>query len=198
MIIISDTHGKHRDLNLGPADILIHAGDLTGDGSLDDLKDFNDWLGTLDILTKIIVAGNHDWCFYHRKEESIRILTNAIYLEDSGVMVDGIKFWGSPWQPEFHNWAFNLRRGPDLKKHWDLIPNDTDILITHSPPYKVGDMTSIGLHEGCKDLMNAVRRIQPSLHVFGHIHEAYGIYNNFINASVLNLRYKLVNEPVII
>ena len=91
---------------------------------------------------KIVIAGNHDFCFERDPRHCVRLLTNAVYLQDSAVVVRGLKFCGSPWQPWFCDWAFNLRRGQPLREKWDLIPSDTDVLITHGPPQGINDFTS--------------------------------------------------------
>ncbi|CAH1108078.1 unnamed protein product [Psylliodes chrysocephalus] len=104
-----------------------------------------------------------------------KYLTNCIYLEDSGLELYGIKLYGSPWQPEFGNWAFNLRRGEECLSKWNAIPGDTDILITHTPPLGHGDLVCSGIRAGCVDLLSTVQqRVQPKYHIFGHIHE--GVY----------------------
>ncbi|MDF1816105.1 MAG: hypothetical protein P1V20_28145, partial [Verrucomicrobiales bacterium] len=111
------------------------------------------------------------------------------------------KIWGSPWQPEFHDWSFNLPRGSALAEKWALIPEDTDILITHSPPRGILDLCSHGGREGCDDLLKRVVELRPALHLFGHIHEAHGkeFHNetNYINASICNLGYRPVNSPFV-
>ena len=117
------------------------------------------------------------------------------------MIIDGVKFYGSPWQPWFYDWAFNLERGPEIRAKWDLIPEDTDVLITHGPPYGIGDLTFQKDHAGCQDLLKAVERLKPRTHIFGHIHERYGINSidgtTFINASSFNHNYHRFNEPVI-
>lgn len=164
--------------------------------------DFNDFLGTLPHKHKIIIAGNHDFCFEKDSAEARACLTNCTYLEDEEVTVEGIKIYGSPWQPWFFNWAFNLKRGLELRKKWDLIPSDTDILVTHGPPFGYLDKTLRGEEVGCVDLREVVEEIRPKYHIFGHIHEAVGQDSNkhtqFINASICNLRNEPVNSPVII
>jgi hypothetical protein len=99
----------------------------------------------------------------------------VIYLQDSEAVVEGVRFWGSPWQPEFHGWAFNLPRGEALAQKWALIPTGIDVLATHGPPYGIGDWTGDS-HQGCKELLAAVRRVRPLLHVFGHIHQDGGLW----------------------
>ena len=206
IVFISDTHGLHDDIvSLPPGDVLVHCGDSTMRGNLSELHHFNQWLGVLPYKHKIVIAGNHDWCFYSRNDESRKLLTNAIYLQDESVTIDRIKFYGSPWQPEFFDWAFNLpRAGNELKEKWDQIPDDTDVLITHGPPFNILDQVTHGNeHVGCTLLLDRVLKVQPKIHAFGHIHENGGqdlkFHNtHFINASMLNLRYKMYQtEPMV-
>jgi Icc-related predicted phosphoesterase len=120
------------------------------------------------------------------------------------VTVDGIRIYGSPWQPFFCNWAFNLRTSKELKEKWDLIPEGIDILVTHGPPYGYGDKlaengSSPGENVGCKELLKAVERVKPKIHAFGHVHEGFGVYtlNNtiLINASICDEYYRVINKP---
>lgn len=203
VVLISDTHGKHRQFEIPDGDVLIHAGDIMTrgwDGS--EVRDFNDWLGSLPHPHKIVIAGNHDWLFEkHRSTKNL--ITNATYLQDSGVEIDGFKFWGSPVQPEFMGWAFNRKRGEDIKRHWDLIPDRTDVLITHGPPAGFRDWTRLGNESlGCRNLRDAVARIKPKLHVFGHIHGGYGEDHDgdvhFVNASLVDEAYRPVNKPIVV
>ncbi len=202
IICISDTHGRHKELNLPDGDILIHSGDFSrGRGSLKEVEDFNDWLGILDFEWIITIAGNHDFPLEKMPEKAEALLTNCIYLRDSEIVIDGIKFYGSPYQPWFHSWAFNLQRGQALADKWALIPDDTDVLITHGPPYGILDLTHWDqISVGCKDLASRVIKVAPKAHIFGHIHEGYGRLNfsgiEFINASICNPNYKL-NEPIV-
>jgi len=197
---ISDTHSLHKKITEKlEGDILICAGDITRRGSKDDVLDFNHWLGELDFKYKIVIAGNHDFCF-EKDDTCYELLANAIYLEDSFVETEGLKIYGSPWQPWFFNWAFNLQRGKEISDKWDLIPDDIDILVTHGPPFEILDKTKRGEFVGCKDLKKRVLEVRPKVHIFGHIHEAYGAVDThntkYINASVCNLGYKPVNKPV--
>jgi predicted phosphohydrolase len=198
IIAISDTHGLHDGLAVPEGDILIHAGDLTMNGDEADVIAFNAFLGELPHPDKIVIAGNHDFCFERDPQCCARLLTNATYLQDSAVVLQGLKFYGSPWQPWFCDWAFNLRRGQPLQEKWDLIPSDTDVLITHGPPQRIQDFTS---DAGCADLLAAVMRIQPRLHVFGHIHEGWGQsagqLTTFINANICTLEYRPVNAAIL-
>lgn len=188
IVAIGDTHGFHRAITVPPGDILIHAGDASRHGEIEELDDLNAWLGSLPHPHKILVAGNHDFCFERDPDACRARLDNCLYLQDQAATVMGLRFYGSPWQPRFFDWAFNLPRGPELRAKWERIPADTDVLITHGPPHGYGDRTFSGQQVGCADLLAAVERVRPRLHVFGHIHEDAGIsrsaHTTFINASI--------------
>lgn len=198
--MISDTHTLHNRLDIPDGDVLIHAGDMTNHGSLNDVDDFNRFLGTLPHRHKLVIAGNHDFCFQKVPDKAVTHLTNATYLQDSSVIIEGVHFYGSPWQPWFYDWAFQLHRGADIRAKWELIPPQTDVLITHGPPKGYGDLTVRGDYAGCQDLLDIIEQIHPQINVFGHIHEGYGIsqneYTTFVNASSLNLNYRIANAPV--
>lgn len=202
IISISDTHGMHKGLILPAGDMIIHAGDISMKGDEPEILDFLAWFRDLDFEHKIFIAGNHDFYFERAPDQAIQeIIPDGItYLNDSGIEIDNIKFWGSPITPWFFNWAFNRHRGQPIKAHWDQIPNDTDVLITHGPVFRTLDTTTTGEHVGCKDLYNKVHETKPKAHIFGHIHEAYGTVSasgiKFVNASVVNEKYQLINEPI--
>lgn len=202
LVLISDTHGKHRRFDIPEGDVLIHAGDIMTRGYDPlELQDFNSWLGELSHPNKIVIAGNHDWLF-ERSYKTRELITNAIYLEDSGVEIGGLKFWGSPVQPEFFNWAFNRKRGEEIQKHWDKIPEGTDVLITHGPPAGFRDWVKSGYESlGCRNLRDTIKKIKPKLNVFGHIHGGYGGDHDgttyFVNASLLNEAYQPTNKPIV-
>ena len=206
IVCISDTHNKLDEVTVPDGDVLVHAGDGTMRGKPREIQKLANDLRMLPHKTKIFVAGNHDWGFQTARPESERMLTDAgvIYLEDTSVNVAGKIFYGSPWQPEFCGWAFNAPRGHDLRKIWSKIPARVDVLITHGPPKHMLDMTPRGEAVGCDDLMSAVLRAQPRLHVFGHIHECYGVKRvrdvatTFVNAAVCDGRYDPVNAPIVI
>ena len=208
IVCFSDTHGMHRDIEIPDGDILIFAGDMCDlDESSDKLNfdrliDFNAFLGELPHRHKVVVCGNHDWAFEKDPALAQSLMTNCIYLQDSGCEIEGLNFWGSPWQPYYGGWAFNLPRGDQLRNKWKKIPKNTDILVTHSPPKGIGDFIKPGRHEGCEDLLHAVLRIKPMLHVFGHIHEDYGMNENadttFVNASICNFDYEPINKAIVI
>jgi Icc-related predicted phosphoesterase len=201
IVLLSDTHGLCGQLSVPPGDLLIHAGDAGRRGTLEELRAFNEFLGRLSHPHKIFVAGNRDYSFQRQPEVSRKMLTNAVYLQDDEVTVDGVRIYGSPWQPPFMDTAFNLPRGEPLREKWALVPEGIDILVTHTPPFGIGDRTSRGESVGCEDLLEAVRRIKPRLHVFGHIHEGYGQYNIngilFINASVTDASMQLAHQAIL-
>ncbi len=203
-VVISDTHGQHRSLKLPKGDIIIHAGDISKRGHPIELEDFLDWFSNLKFKHKIFIAGNHDFFLEQAHPRIIEqmIPKGVVYLNDSGFQIEGLKFWGSPITPWFNDWAFNRERGEEIKQHWDLIPDDTDILITHGPPFGILDETVDGERTGCEELLGKVHQIKPKFHVFGHIHEDYGQYTKgetiFVNASVLDDCYQLVYQPVAI
>ncbi len=187
IVCVSDTHARHHLTVVPDGDVLVHAGDITRRGKLEDVESFDRWLGTLPHKHKIVICGNHDFCFQERAAEARARITNAIYLEDSGCEIDGITFYGSPWQPWFGGWAFNLPRGEALAKVWAEIPVGVDVLITHGPPAGILDQNHAGIACGCRDLLDRVFVVKPRLHVFGHIHESAGRSDIdgiiFLNAS---------------
>ena len=212
---ISDTHTKHNRLNefLPGGDILIHAGDLTSRGYETEIENFMWWYNKIHNYDhKIFIAGNHDFGFQDdnaKIRENIKSYETITYLQDELLVlgegeveyIDMIKIWGSPWQPEFHNWAFNLPRGEKLKEKWDLIPMNTDILITHGPPFgKLDYVPYNNINVGCEELLKRVQEIKPKICVFGHIHEGHGYVfdgdTHYINAANLNGRYEFRNKPV--
>jgi len=208
LVLISDTHTMHRQIVVPEADILVHAGDVTYTGKRSQYEDFAAWLNIQSERFKyvVFVAGNHDFAAEHTLRPLIQ--NERIYfLNDQGLELDGIKFWGSPYTPRFGQWAFMENRGRDIRRHWELIPTDTDVLITHGPPFGILDESELTQgHVGCEELEKAVGRIQPNINVFGHIHGAYGHkagapnapYTDFYNAGVVNEDYKVVNEPWVV
>lgn len=203
-VVISDTHGKHEYLELPKGDMIIHAGDISSSGKLDEVQAFLSWYSNLPYEYKIFIAGNHDWFFEDASLSVINgiIPSDVIYLNDSGIEIEGKYYWGSPIQPWFYNWAFNKKRGAEIAMHWDLIPAHTDILITHGPPFGILDETTAGDHVGCEDLLDKIQNLKIETHIFGHIHEAYGRIikdkTEYINASVLNQNYRLINGAVVL
>jgi len=177
IVAVADTHLYHDQLVVPSGDIFVHAGDLCRFGDLEELEEAARWIRSLPHRYKIVVAGNHDWAFVHHPAEARALLGAGVdYLQDSGVAIGALTFWGSPWQPAFHDWAFNLPRGPALAEKWAAIPEGVDVLITHSPPAGVGDRSWSEERHGCKDLHERVRHVKPRLHLFGHIHEDGGVF----------------------
>jgi len=198
--LLSDTHNRHTKCECEGGDIILHAGDVSGRGDVDEIITFLDWYARQDYEHIILVPGNHDFAFEEDPKGMAEECKDRgiILLNDSGVTVKGVKIWGSPVQPWFHNWAFNRQRGPEIKKHWDLIPNDTEVLITHGPPADILDMTTGIMGEpkggvGCLDLTKKIAETKIRLHVFGHIHEGRGVtYQKevtYVNASFLDRMY---------
>ncbi len=202
LVVLSDTHNRHHGLAVPDGDVLVHCGDFTGHGSPAEIAAFDAFLAGLPHRHKVVIAGNHDFGFERRPAESRALLRHATYLQDSGVTIDGVRFWGSPWQPWFYDWAFNLPRGPRLREKWALIPDDTDVLITHGPPHGILDLTARGEPVGCEELLERVRALRPRVHLFGHIHEASGRETRdgvlFVNASICNLGYEPVQAVQIV
>lgn len=196
--LMSDTHLTHLKYKIlmPEAEMVIHSGDATFQGKLNEISAFAEWFKKLPYKYKVFVAGNHDWLFQKNRDLARSMLgKDVIYLEDDMIELEGLKIYGSPWQPEFCNWAFNLPRGHRLREKWNKIPNKVDILVTHGPPLRILDLNADGDHVGCGDLYEVVvKRVKPRLHVFGHIHNAYGIVAQgrtlFVNASISGEDYK--------
>ncbi|MEJ2487988.1 MAG: metallophosphatase domain-containing protein [Anaerolineales bacterium] len=202
LVIISDTHGPHRSLTLPDGDILIHAGDITEHGTLAAVQAFDECLGQFPHTYKIVIAGNHDFCFEDESAEAQSLLTNATYLQDQAIEIMGVKFFGSPWTPEFFNWAFMRPRGEEMRTVWEQVPADTDVLISHGPPKGIFDLTYAGENAGCDELLAAVREIMPKFHIFGHIHEGRGVKRGkdttFLNASSVSPDYRQIYPPYVV
>ena len=220
IVLISDTHGLHNSIRVPHGDLLIHAGDLSPSGTVAEVAAAAKWLGSLPHRHKIAIAGNHDWLFERQPTLAATLLRSAgvSYLQDSATNIDGLYIYGSPWQPEFMHWAFNLPRG-ELERYWNQIPAGLDILITHGPPRGILDQRvppgtrrlapwedeepfAGSDHVGDEELLVAVKRAKPRVHVFGHIHNSYGASKNehteFYNASLCDEKYEPVHEPWLI
>jgi len=187
IVALADTHGLHESLVVPEGDILIHAGDLTRLGSLAEIDRAARFFAALPHRHKILIAGNHDFGFQRERAAAVALLRGITYLEDEEITVLGLRIHGSPWQPEFFDWAFNLPRGPALAAKWSGIDHGLDVLVTHGPPRDIGDRTWDGRHEGCDDLRRRIELVQPRVHLFGHIHEARGAWTlgatRFINCT---------------
>ena len=210
---ISDTHNKHKQItsSLKGGDILIHAGDISSMGYEHEVTEFCKWFDSIDNYdTKIFIAGNHDWGFQNNVEKISQIVNSyktINYLQDETMgnqIGDGpmVNIYGSPWQPEFYDWAFNLpKNGRGLMSKWQAIPDNTDILITHGPAYGfLDDVTGRrGQHLGCELLAERIKEFKPKIHVCGHIHTGWGHYfdghTHYFNAAVLDERYMFTQSP---
>lgn len=204
---LSDPHGNLIDIT--PCDLLLIAGDIcpVRDHSLPNQREFLDgpfrrWLEEIPARHVVGIAGNHDFIF---ELAPGRIPTGLRwnYLQDESTTVEGLSIYGTPWQPWFHDWAFNLQE-PELAKKWEKIPLGTDVLVVHGPPRGYGDLAVDGRSTGSPSLLEAIRRIKPRLTVFGHIHEGRGQWEIQVddqtlllaNATLLDLRYRLVYPPL--
>lgn len=211
---ISDTHNKHNQItsSLPGGDLLIHAGDISSMGHKHEIQNFLKWFSGLDNYThKIFIAGNHDWGFQKNSQmcqEQLDFYGKSVYLEDNLELIGddystAVKVYGSPWQPEFYNWAFNLpRMGVELEEKWGNIPLDTDILITHGPAWGHLDTVKFNptFNIGCELLTERIKVVKPKIHVCGHIHTGYGYKfvdgTHHFNASVLDESYNFTQKPM--
>jgi len=225
IVSVSDTHTYGRRVPVPDGDLLVHAGDLTFRGTESEVERELDWLGSLPHERKIFVAGNHDWFFdpqmpqdFHgyplRRSRPVEALLadypNIVYLQDSGCEFEGWKIWGSPWQPNFQSWAFNFPKAGEAipLETWARIPSDTQILVTHGPPFGILDAVAPGRNVGDRALYDRIRNLPDlRLHIFGHIHEGYGRDERvlasgakitFVNASTCTREYRPVNPPVVV
>lgn len=208
VVIISDTHNRHGEIELPKGDVLVHCGDATGRGTFDEVRRFADWLEAQPFQYKVMIAGNHDFLFQKDPNlaKSLLAFRGIHYLMDDCATIEGVLFYGSPWQPWFYDWAFNLERGPEIAKKWAKIPDETEFLITHGPPKSILDQTRTGERVGCDDLWRRVLKVRPAVHAFGHIHEAYGVERLipditstiFVNASICTLEYVPKNKPIVV
>lgn len=211
---MSDSHTKHHQITddlmeiyheHGDDIILLHAGDVSSRGYITEINDFTNWFGKLPFIYKVFIAGNHDFGFEdvrHQNEPGIVIPQGVIYLQDEMVDVNGVKIYGSPWQPRFFDWAFNVDRGEAIAKKWEKIPTDADIIITHGPVHGIVDATPQGLRVGCEELYKKMVELKPKIHLSGHIHHSRGYreFNDtlFINACCLDEGYRYANNPFLI
>lgn len=224
IVVISDTHTKHKKLTIPECDVLVHCGDFTWDGKYWDVLGFYHWLQKQPAKHKIVIAGNHELSFDRANSRysagSKALLADCMeenihYLENSEIIIDGIKFYGTPWTPWFHDWAFNgitevdlpfSRGGTSLKGIYDRIPEDVQVLICHGPPYDILDVSERGDERtGSVEMRRMTRDKLPLLRLYlcGHIHEARGMEVadggvTFVNASSLARDYETVGQPITI
>lgn len=199
LVLLSDTHELHREVDVPDGDILICAGDFTCfSKSLRAIIDFNDWLSEQPHRS-VVTLGNHE--FFMEADPSRRsLLSSATVLINEGVEINGLKIWGSPTTP-LYGGAFGMSSAAARRRLYSKIPSDTDVLVTHGPPYGILDCSpGSSIHSGCRELLDAVVRVRPRLHAFGHIHGAYGICETdsttFVNASLFGIDGDL-NAPIV-
>lgn len=205
LVLISDTHGNYGKVVVPDGDVLIHCGDITASGTLGEYVAFNEWLKPLPHKHKIVIGGNHDFALQRQPKEALAALDAATYLEDEEVVIDGLHIYGSPWQPEYLDLAFNLPRGgEELFEKWEAIPAHTNILVTHGPPHGVLDRLAYHGNIGCELLRKRLKWLTGlKLHCFGHIHEGYGMNSwlstktTFINAALTIGSGPFLREPIV-
>jgi Icc-related predicted phosphoesterase len=216
IVHISDTHNKHPEIHVPECDVVCFTGDMGGRTNLHELTQFLIWFEKLPAKVKIFIAGNHDivmdkkWVQRKKNEGYLEGMLanqawhdarqlienyNVKYLEETDYVYEGIKFFGSPYSPSFHrqNWVFNADRGQEIKTIWGRIPNDVDVLLTHSPVFGVLDEVPvegrtdwhIDGHVGCQDLLDVIKKrlTNLKLHCFGHIHDNVGIVIKSVSKS---------------
>lgn len=202
--LLSDTHNQHGKFNCPGGDFLLHSGDFTSRGTPQEVQNFMLWMEIQPYKHKVVIPGNHDWDlernFAYWKDEFAK--RGIHLLNDEGIELDSIKIWGSPVTPWFHSWAFNRARteeeatrihGP-IKPHWDMIPANTEVLLTHGPPMGILDKVVRNDESvGCEELAKRIKETEIKLHLFGHIHEGAGwLYEGpvtYVNGSSLDECY---------
>lgn len=197
IVIISDTHGQQDVLPELSGDVLIHCGDLCGDDDGRDLPHVDAWFAEQDFPHRLAVAGNHDFLLQRLEQLGEPTLAHATLLHDQSISIEGLKFYGAPWLPDLPGWAYHLD-DDERKAKWEMIPLDTDVLITHTPPAGILDQKG-DEHLGCPYLRDRVFEVRPRLHCFGHVHASFGeaVIDGvrFINASQIRSG-RIVNSPV--
>jgi Icc-related predicted phosphoesterase len=211
IVFVSDTHFVPKNLVVPDGDVLVHAGDLTYNGSITQIQKAGEWLGSLPHKYKVVIAGNHDFGFEKRPQAALAALLGdgsrgIYYLQDDHVVIEDRMFWGSPWSLRFFDWAFQLD-SYNAAAHWEQIHPKTDVLITHGPPQYILDRTPRGDHVGDPDLLRRVEVVRPKIHAFGHIHDAHGVLpgghveaiaTTFVNASICDEQYHHTNAPIVV
>lgn len=211
IVFISDTHNLHKKISIPKCDLLLHCGDFSSRGTKNELVNFLDWFAEQPAREKVFIAGNHDFICESNPDQVYSIVKNynVNYLFESSVRLEGLNIFGSPWVTYLPNWAFSFKRNNpnEAISAWAKIPDNTDILLTHTPPYRIFDRVDrsmyVGedLNVGCPHLLDRVNKVKPKIHAFGHIHEGYagaekgGI--NFINAASCTIKYNPTNSPVV-
>lgn len=177
IVAVSDTHEKEQFLKIPECDLFIHAGDWTFRGEKYAVEKFGKWLNQIPAQHIVVIPGNHELYFENALPQSkdwlIDVCPKVNLLIEESIEINGVNIYGSPITPFFYAWAWNRYRY-EIKPHWDNIPENTDILITHGGPYSILDQTIYGQSVGCEYLYDRIKHIKPDLHIFGHIHAAKG------------------------
>lgn len=200
LTITSDTHGQQEKLDHLSGDVLIHCGDIFNfiSRSEDEIDHMDEWFGKQDFDLILCIGGNHDLSLERRLVSKAQPFNNAIFLNGETFKYQGFNFFGASWVPELEHQAF-YADDQLLTQEWSLIPDDTDVVITHTPPFGVLDTSSQGMILGCKHLANNIERVKPRLHCFGHIHASSGTVKNshttFINAALAGEGHRIVRSP---
>ena len=201
--IISDTHNQHESLGRLNSEVLIHCGDMLHlfEQHEGDLRRVDEWFGKQDFDLILCTGGNHDLFLEESVLGGAQPFKNAVYLQDQQFVHNGVIFYGAPWIPQLSGHAF-YQSDSELRDKWSLIPEETDVLITHTPPLNVLDESGMGMALGCPHLAASVRVILPKLHCFGHIHRSAGQIRSedtlFVNASSVNSDMKIAREPFVV
>jgi Icc-related predicted phosphoesterase len=208
-VLLSDTHEVEGLVRVPDGDVLIHTGDLTYRGDDEAVFHFVDWFRAFPHPHKVFIAGNHDR-YFERETVKLQGFPGILYLQDDAVTLDGVKFYGTPWQPKFCSWAFNVSSEDDLRQHYAKIPEDTEVLLTHCPPHRIFDAKYDGERQGSTALRERVLKGLPHLrlHAFGHVHDAYGQREwtrprdgrktMFANAAICNRLFLPLNKPIVV
>jgi hypothetical protein len=199
---LGDTHELHREVLIPPATILIHTGDFTMfSRSARAIEDFNTWLGELPHRHKILILGNHE-VSWQWDPSMQRMITNARLLLNEGITIDGLRVWGAAPTP-LYGPPFGYGTERQQRRFCAGIPEDTDVLVTHGPALGILDAApGDNRHSGHPELLKAVRRIVPCIHVFGHIHAGYGMLESeetiFVNAALLDAHGGIGHPPLLL
>lgn len=200
IVCLSDTHDAFRGLAVPDGDLLLHAGDLSRRGQVQEVLATAEWLRSLPHRHKLVIAGNHDFCL--ERQDPRALLQGLTYLQDESCEVEGLRIFGSPWSPAHGQWSFQAERGEPLRRKWQCIPDDTQILITHGPPRGILDRHVSGLPLGCEQLRERVASLKPLLHLFGHVHESHGSHLEdgtlYVNACNCSFGYKKQQPPIVV
>lgn len=211
IVAISDVHCRWKNLIIPECDVLISTGDYSFQGQPDVVLHFHEWLGQQNAHHIISVQGNHEvWVeknFGAAKAIAEGACPGVYFMQEGPIEIGGVKFWCASVTPWFHDWAWNVRRGPDIKRHWDLIPEDTNVLLTHGPPYGILDIVPYAdgtpkERAGCHDLKDRIAIVKPDIHIFGHIHHSHGQHHedgtSYYNASICDEQYAPTNPVTVI